>query len=53
LFPDVPFLWLEFAYGGEGVFLLESHQLHEHRETFRQAVVARGILPENQNEVTE
>ena len=51
LFPDVPFLWLEFEYGGEGVFLLESLQLHEHRETFRQAVVARGIVPENQSEV--
>ncbi len=53
LYPDVPFLWLEFDYGGEGVFLLESAQLDEHRETFRQAVVARGILSENQDEVTE
>jgi ribosomal protein L3 glutamine methyltransferase len=51
LFPDVPFLWLEFEFGGEGVFLLESLQLREHRETFRQAVVARGIVPENQDEV--
>ena len=53
LFPDVPFLWLEFEYGGEGVFLLESACLHEHRETFRQALVARGILSENQDEVIE
>ena len=53
LFPDVPFLWLEFEYGGEGVFLLESLQLREHREIFRQAVVARGILSENQDEVIE
>lgn len=53
LFPDVSFLWLEFEYGGEGVFLLESAQLHEHRETFRLAVVARGILSENQDEVIE
>ena len=53
LFPDVPFLWLEFEYGGEGVFLLESARLHEHRETFRQAVIARGIVPENQDEVIE
>ena len=53
LFPDVPFLWLEFEYGGEGVFLLESARLHEHRETFRQAVVARGIVPKNQDEVID
>ena len=44
-FPDVPFLWLEFEYGGTGVFMLESARLHEHRETFRQAM--------DQNEVTE
>lgn len=27
LFPDVPFLWLDFEYGGEGVLLLERDQL--------------------------
>ena len=28
-YPDVPFIWLNFEHGGEGVFLLNKHNLEE------------------------
>jgi len=33
-FPRVPFVWLEFAHGGEGVFLLDAAQLSAHQAAF-------------------
>lgn len=33
-YPDVPFLWLEFAHGGEGVFALSAAQLKEYQHLF-------------------
>jgi ribosomal protein L3 glutamine methyltransferase len=41
-FPDIPFLWLEFERGGEGVFLLEREQLESHAHRFATAVEQRA-----------
>ncbi len=37
-FPDVPFLWLDFERGGEGVFLLHAETLGEYRDQFQAAL---------------
>lgn len=36
-FPDVPFTWLEFEYGGSGVFTLSREELLAHRGQFEKA----------------
>jgi ribosomal protein L3 glutamine methyltransferase len=38
VFPGIPFTWLDFEYGGEGVFLLERSQLENYQPSFDQAV---------------
>lgn len=34
LFPEIPFMWIEFERGGEGVFLLERARLLEYQPLF-------------------
>lgn len=35
--PSVPLLWLEFAYGGDGVFSINREQLEQYADDFSQA----------------
>jgi len=36
-FPEVPFMWLSFEYGGEGVFMLDASEVTKHHDVFANA----------------
>jgi ribosomal protein L3 glutamine methyltransferase len=36
--PEVPFLWIDFEFGGDGVFLLTAAQLQAHKDDFINAM---------------
>jgi len=38
LLPEVPFFWIDFEHGGQGVFAFSTSQLQDYQEAFKQAL---------------
>ena len=39
-FPQVPFMWLSFEYGGEGVFMLDANDIDKYHNDFAEAAAS-------------
>ena len=46
-YPGIPFLWLDFEHGGEGVFMLEQDQLSKHQQDFERVARLRAVTAGN------
>lgn len=42
LLPEIAFVWLEFEYGGSGVFLLSRNEIDRHRDAIARAALRRN-----------
>ena len=43
-YPEAPFIWLDFEYGGTGVFMLDKTQLNDYQRLFDQVLAERDHL---------